>query len=30
MEKYAYFKESNFEEVYCYQFVDNYEETMYK
>jgi hypothetical protein len=27
-EGYTYLKESNFEEVYCYQLTDNYEETM--
>ena len=28
LKEYTYLKESNFEEVYCYQLADNYEETM--
>lgn len=28
LKKYPYLKDSNFEEVYCYQLTDNYEETM--
>ena len=28
LKKYPYLKDSNFEEVYCYQLADNYEETM--
>lgn len=28
LKKYQYLKDSNFEEVYCYQLADNYEETM--
>ena len=27
LEKYQYLKECNFEEVYCYQLMDNYERT---
>lgn len=28
LKKYPYLKDSNFEEVYCYQLTNNYEETM--
>ena len=27
LDKYDYLKESNFEEIYCYQLIDNYEKT---